>query len=156
MKTLQEAANELLAQKDYDERITNLLRLIANEPTENLVFKRQEYLKLANISKISDFKDQTIGIIFDYANLALQDGILTEKEMKNIALLKAFFKIKEGDFYKMGYEQEVKKVLSLQLEKMYADQKIDDNEAVMQTELQEIFGLSYDQFCEIEKSVKSK
>ncbi len=139
----------MLAQKKYDERIARLLQQIATEPAENLVFKREALLDALHIHKISDIKTQTIGVILDYALLALQDGILTENELKNMALLKAFFKIKEGDFYKFGYEKTVNDILALQLEKMYADHKIDPQEALMQTNLQEIFGLSYDQFYKI-------
>lgn len=156
MKNLQEAAAELLAQKEYDERIARLLQQIASEPAETLVFKRKELLDALHINNISDIKMQTIGVVLDYALLALHDDILTENELKNMALLKAFFKIKEGDFYKFGYEKTVSDILTLQLEKMYADHKIDLQEAMMQTDLQEVFGLSYDQFCEIEKVVKSK
>ncbi len=156
MKNLQEAAVELLAQKKYDERIARLLQQIATEPAENLVFKREALLDALHIHKISDIKTQTIGVILDYALLALQDGILTENELKNMALLKAFFKIKEGDFYKLGREQATSDILTEQLEKLYADHKIDEQEALMKVDLQELFGLTYDQFRKIVNKIAQK
>ncbi len=146
----------MLAQKKYDERIARLLQQIATEPAENLVFKREALLDALHIHKISDIKTQTIGVILDYALLALQDGILTENELKNMALLKAFFKIKEGDFYKLGREQATSDILTEQLEKLYADHKIDEQEALMKVDLQELFGLTYDQFRKIVNKIAQK
>lgn len=154
--TLQESARTLLESKSYEHKVAALLQLIADETTDVLPCKRNELLEKLHIRNISDIKEQTVSIIIYYALLALQDNILTENELKNIALLKAFFNIKEDDFCKFGYEKTVNNILALQLEKMYADYKISPQEATMQTDLQEVFGLSYDQFCKIVTATEQK
>ena len=85
----------------------------------------------------------------------MDDFLLTEEEIRVISLMKIFFQINEGDFYKYGEEDAVERILSTQLEKMYED-GIDKNEAIMQNDLQTLFGLSYDQFQNIVKKVESK
>ena len=67
--------------------------------------------------------------------------------------LKLFLKIKEGDFYSYGKEYVVKKILTQQLQKMYEDGYIDSKQALMKVDLQNLFGLSYDQFLTIVNEV---
>lgn len=157
MKTsLQESARTLLESKSYEHKVAALLQLIADETTDVLPYKRNTLLEKLHIRNISDIKEQTIDVVLDYAKLALQDGVLTEEETKNIALLKAFFNIKEGDFYKLGREQATSDILTEQLEKLYADHKIDEQEALMKVDLQELFGLTYDQFRKIVNKIAQK
>jgi hypothetical protein len=85
-----------------------------------------------------------------YVNLVLNDHIITENEKRNIRLLKLYFKIEEGDFYRYRY-QEVEEVLHRQFELLYSDNKIDFNEALHKVELQDIFNVSYDQFEEFKQ-----
>lgn len=93
-------------------------------------------------------KPEAFIVIFRYANECLNDDILNDEEMRTIGLLKIFFNIEEGDFIKYGEERSVKHILTRQLQKMYADNVIDIDEAIQKTKLQELFGLSYDEFSE--------
>ena len=108
----------------------------------------KEYLS-RNALGFKDIKQEVLKVIIDYANVCLEDDILTDDEMKNIGLLKIFLRVEDGDFYKFGLETEVKNILSLQLNKMYSDNFISKEEALMKTDLQALFGLSYDQFLKI-------
>lgn len=110
---------------------------------------------MENDYTIDDFKPEAIYAILDYAEIILDDFLLTEEEIRVISLMKIFFQINEGDFYKYGEEDAVERILSTQLEKMYED-GLDKNEAIMQNDLQTLFGLSYDQFQNIVKKVESK
>lgn len=74
---------------------------------------------------------------------------ITKDEIRNISMLKLFYKIKEGEFFELGKKEEVTEVLLQQLRKLYSDNSIDNGEAIMKTELQELFGLGYDDFLEI-------
>lgn len=68
--------------------------------------------------------------------------------------MKRVFRIKEGDFYNQRY-YEVEDVLNRQFERIYADNQIDNDEAILKVGLQEMFDLSYDQFLElVDKEVK--
>ena len=58
------------------------------------------------------------------------------------------FKIAEGDFYKLRYE-EVNEILKEQLIRIYRDDnRIDQEESLHKVGLQELFSLSYDQFLQ--------
>lgn len=100
------------------------------------------------IVKIEDIKEELLDLLLVYINLILNDNLISEREAGNVRILKRVFKIKEGDFYHLRY-YEVEDILSRQFERIYSDNKIDRAEAILKVELQELFGLSYDQFLEL-------
>ncbi len=154
MKTLQESVALLMAKNDYPEKIRKILQLIIDDKLR--LPDLEAVLSEINVSRITDLKDRLICILLDYANFCLEDDILTQAEMHDFTTLRRFFRIDEGDFYKCHKEQEVRNILMLQLEKMQSDHTIDSNEALMKNDLQQMFGLSYDQFLEIENIVTKK
>jgi hypothetical protein len=96
---------------------------------------------------ISIAKVDFIHVILEYIKRTLDDGILTDEEKKNIKFLKAWFSIKPGDFY-LHNKSDVEKVITAQLVKMYKDEFINDEEALLKVDLQEIFDLSFDEMNE--------
>ena len=103
-----------------------------------------------NIRKIQNIKIELLDLLIKYANCILEDGIISDIEKKNFDFLKLFFRIKEGDFLKYK-PLETQKILEKQLEKLYADDSIDMQEAEYNVLLQDIFGLSYAQFDTIKE-----
>ena len=150
MEDLKEAISKMIESGDYSPRICGVLNLILENKMNSIELRN--YLKQECLS-ITDIKFEALQVIIDYALLCLQDDILTEEEMRNIRLLKLFLKVKEGDFYAYGKEYEIKEILVWQLRKMYEDDYIDNEEALMKTNLQSLFGLSYDQFLKIVNEV---
>lgn len=154
MKRLQDNIGSLMAKNNYPEKICKILQLIIDDKLR--LPDLEAVLAEINVSRITDLKDRLICVLLDYANLCLADDILTQTEMRDFTTLRRFFRIEEGDFYKCHKEQEVRNVLTVQLEKMQSDHTIDSNEALMKNDLQQMFGLSYDQFLEIENIVTKK
>ncbi len=112
-------------------------------------------LKEYNIIQIEDIKEEILDLILSYINIVLDDNVMTETEAGNVKLLKRFFKVKEGDFYNYRY-QKLEGVLSKQFERIYADNKINTDEALHKVGLQELFDLGYDQFLKlVNKEVKA-
>ena len=105
-------------------------------------------LKKHLISKITDIKDYALPFIVDYIRMALNDYVITENEVKNITLLKFYFKIKQGDFFKYRY-YDVVEILYNQFDKIYEDKTVTYDEEITKVELQGLFDLSYDQFYKI-------
>lgn len=106
------------------------------------------------INRIEEIKDELLDLLIVYINLILNDHIITENEKNNIKLLKIYFKIKEGDFYRRRYN-EIEDILHRQFERQFLDNKITREESIYNVELQEIFDLGYDQFDKFkEKEVK--
>ncbi|MBE6312799.1 MAG: hypothetical protein E7076_06570 [Bacteroidales bacterium] len=145
MEELKQSISLLMQKKGYSENVLSLLTLIK----EGRIAEKNTVLEKLGIRRITDMKSPMIIVILDYAELCLDDDILTELEMKCILWLKAFCGIEDGDFYKCGEQRRVKEILKKQLKKMYQDDVIDKKEALMKVDLQELFGLSYDEFLDI-------
>lgn len=154
MKTIQETVALLMAKNGYPEKINKILQLIVDDRLR--LPDLEAVLAEINVSRITDLKDKLICVLLDYANFCLEDDVLTQAEIRDFLTLRRFFRIQEDDFYKCHKEREIKQILTLQLEKMQADKTVDSNEALMKNDLQQMFGLSYDQFLDIENEVSKK
>lgn len=152
MNQLQTAVNQLLTKNDYHPVIIRLLQLILSDKMNSL--ERDNVLRVYGIRRITDIKTHTLPVILDYAMVSLEDNYLEETEMRNVRMLKLFFGIEEGDFYKNNFQKRVERIIILQLNHIYADGIIDTTEALQMGELQNLFGLSYDQFESIVYKVK--
>ncbi|MCR9181716.1 MAG: HNH endonuclease [Flavobacteriaceae bacterium] len=140
---LHKAFEIILSIKSFSNYISHIVDLVYNENLS--VETLNSVLKEHKINNIKDIKEELLDLVLVYINLALNDHILTDNEKKNIKLLKAYFKIEEGDFYKYRFS-EVEEILQRQFERLYLDDKIDEHEELHKVDLQEIFSLSYDQF----------
>ena len=142
---LHQAFEKILSIESFSNCISDIVELIYNNQlTKDSL---NEILKEYNIKEVEDIKEDILDLLLVYINLVLNDNVITENEMRNVILLKKFFKITEGDFYNHRYD-EVQEILYRQFEHLYADNKIDDEESLYKVELQELFDLSYDQFLE--------
>jgi hypothetical protein len=93
-------------------------------------------------------------MLISYANVILEDGIITDKEKRNFGFLKLYFGIKPNDFYKHKLF-EITEILHYQFEKLYFDNNISKEEAEHGVDLQDMFGLSYAQFDKLkEKEIR--
>lgn len=115
---------------------------------------RKDCLNVLNsygIKSLEDFKGKFIKLILLYIKVALKDNIITDEEIKNIRFLKLLFNIEEGDFTKEKIiSNEVSRIIRTQIYLMHQDDnKIDSQEALQKVNLQEIFGLSYDEFLSL-------
>lgn len=147
---MKQAVSALIEKGNYSPTINGVLSLVLEDKMSSRALK--EYLS-RNALGFKDIKQEALKVIIDYANVCLEDDILTDDEMRIFGLLKIFLQVEDGDFYKFGLETEVKNTLSLQLKKMYSDNIISKEEALMKTDLQALFGLSYDQFLKIVNDV---
>jgi len=153
MTELQNTLSQIVLKEEYKGIVAELLNLIISNPKGRMdPIARNEVLQKAGISRITDIKGQSLRVIIDYALVCLEDGVLTTTEIKDITLLKAFFGIEDGDFYKNNLQKKVKQILFVQFAKLYEDGKLDEQEALLQSETQGIFGLSYYEFSEVVRS----
>lgn len=150
MNELKNIIAKMIESGNYSPRINGILNLVVEGKMNSI--ELNNYLTQQCIS-INDIKLESLQVILDYANKCLEDDLLTEQEMYGIQMLKLFLRVKEGDFLKYGKEQDVKEILTWQLRKMYNDDKIDNQEALMKNDLQSLFDLGYDQFLSIVNEV---
>lgn len=152
--TVQETAHELIARKEYPEVIKAALQLIADGQMSSLTLDK--VLAKKGIRRITDIKEKTLDVLLDYADIILEDDVLTTEELTNLKMLKLFFRIEEGDFQKNNKFARVESIIVRQLEKLYADNILDEQEALHQSDLQGVFGLGYDEYAKIVNKVAKK
>jgi len=111
----------------------------------------QEILNQYEIDKIEDLKEELLDFIIYYIEIILNDQVISDKERTNIGLLKIYFKIKEGDFYKLRHSQ-IANILHKQFEHIYEDGIVTTKEEIHKFEIQDLFDLSYDQFLEFKEN----
>ena len=145
--TLKETAQELIARKEYPEVIKAALQLIVDGKMSSLALEK--VLAEKGIRRITDIKEKTLDVLLDYADVILEDDVLTPEELANLKMLKLFFRIDEGDFQKNNKFERVESIIVRQLEKLYADNILDEQEALHQSDLQGVFGLGYDEYANI-------
>lgn len=152
--TIQETAQELITRKEYPDVIKTALQLIMDGQMSSLALDK--VLAEKGIRRITDIKEKTLDVLLDYADIILEDDVLTPDELRNLKMLKLFFRIEEGDFQKNNKFARVESIIVRQLEKLYADNIIDEQEALHQSDLQGVFGLGFDEYTNIVNKVAKK
>lgn len=152
--TIQESTRELMSRNEYPEVIKDALQLIVDGQMSS--FALDKVLTEKGIRRITDIKEKTLDVLLDYADIILEDDILTFDELRDLKMLKLFFRIEDGDFQKNNKFARVEAIIVRQLEKLYADNKLDEQEAMHQSDLQGVFGLGYDEYAKIVNKVAKK
>jgi hypothetical protein len=110
-----------------------------------------DVIRKYKVKNIADIKEELLNLLIAYINIVLEDNIITDDELRSLKILKLYFRVKEGNFYKKCYK-EVKNILHRQFEMLYSDNKISPEEEEYELRLQELFDLSYDQFDEFKEN----
>lgn len=149
--TIQKTASELIARNEYPEVIKDALQLVVDGQMNSISLDK--VLSGRGIRRVTDIKEKTLDVVLDYADMILEDDILSPEELQNMKMLKLFFRIEERDFEKNKKFKRVEAIIIKQLEKLYADNILDEQEALHQSDLQGVFGLGYDEYSEIVNKV---
>jgi len=150
-KNLKNILSYIISSEALDKSINEIASQIESKGTGTT---RKECLAILNkngFKTLQSFKINSLKLIVATAKVSLKDSIISEDEIKSIRFLKLLLDIKEGDFMKdNAIAKEVSIIIKNQVELMFSnDEKIDTNESIQKVNLQEIFGLSYDEFAEI-------
>ena len=143
----------IISKKDLDENILPLAELFYEKGIAVTKKDTLSAVKDLGFKNLKDYKENSISLIIHFIYNALNDNKLTQAEKKNIRFLKMTLEVKEGDFGKnKKVKTEVANIIKTQLRLIYIDDdKIDKEEALHKVDLQEIFGLSYDEFSVFDK-----
>lgn len=143
---LHEAIGVITLSENYSPAVHDIAQHIYENDFDRRNLK--DILKKHGIERIEQLKEELIDFIIHYAEIILNDHVISDKERLNIGLLKIYFGIKEGDFYRYRYEK-ITKIFHEQFIKIYEDGIVTTEEEIHKFEIQDIFDLSYDQFWEI-------
>jgi hypothetical protein len=117
--------------------------------TEKPIIEVHEILNMYGINA-SIAKVDFLHLIFEYIKLSLEDDLLTNEERDHIKYLKRLFQIQPGDF-QLHNSFQVERVITIQLSKIYEDDFVTPEEALLKVDLQELFDLSFDEMNEYSK-----
>lgn len=112
----------------------------------------QTIKKILNDHNVNTSKAKVdfLNLVFEYIKIALEDNILTIEEKYDVHYLKLLFQIQPGDFY-IHNRWQLEKVIAYQLSNIYRDDFVNEQEALLKVDIQELFDLSYDQMNEFTK-----
>lgn len=139
----------LYTSSEHSEIVREIILLIGNNNLNEQQLKAT--LNKFSIEDIRSLKDELLDVLMAYIENVMDDYLITEKEQQSTDILKRYFKIREGDFYRYKFNT-VESLLHRQFKKLYADNIIDKQEAIHHVYLQGLFDLSYDQFDEFKRS----
>ena len=150
-KNLKNILSYIISSKALDKSINEIASQIESK---GIGTTRKECLAILNkngFKTLQSFKINSLKLIVATAKISLKDNLISEDEIKSIRFLKLLLDIKEGDFMKdKTIAKEVSIIIKNQVELMFSDdEKIDKDESIQKVNLQEIFGLSYDEFAEL-------
>lgn len=86
--------------------------------------------------------------LIHYIASVLDDHRICDREVENIVALGRIFNLDEGDLLAM-HRSEVADLLRVEMEKMLADEHVDDLEVMHQADLQRALGLGYDDYLQL-------
>ena len=152
--SIHETAQELIKRKEYPEVIVEALQLIIDGQMNSLALDK--LLATKGIRRITDIKEKTLDVLLDYADMILEDDSISQEELTNLKMLKIFFRIQEGDFQKNNKFKRVESIIICQLEKLYADNILEYQEELHQSDLQGVFGLGHDEYMRIVNKVANE
>jgi hypothetical protein len=92
-----------------------------------------------------------LNITIEYIKLIIEQNAVTEENVENVQLLKILFQIKPGDFF-IHKKNEIENLIKYQLAKIYDDNLVSPDEAILKVEIQQLFDLSFDQMNNYAKS----
>lgn len=155
MINISDNLNRLLKDHSYGTIVTNLLQSAA----ENGKFdplKRNDILHKYSFAWKCLYINDALNAILDYVDIILEDNVLTEDEWTSVRWMRVYLNVKEKDFLKRKYEARIRHIVIEQLRKLYADNLIERNEAIMQSEMQGLFGLSSQRYSRYVEEVKQE
>ena len=152
--TIHETARELIARREYPAVIKAALQLIVDGQMSSIALDK--VLAEKGIRRITDIKEKTLDVLLDYAEMILEDDSLSQEELRDLKMLKLFFRIEEGDFQKNNKFSRVEAIIVRQLEKLYADNILEYQEELHQSDLQGVFGLGHDEYMTIVNKVANE
>lgn len=86
--------------------------------------------------------------LIHYVGFALDDHRISDAEMANIVALGRIFDLEEGELLSM-HRGAIAELLRVEMEKMLADERVDDLEVMHQNDLQRALGLGYDDYLQL-------
>ena len=151
MDLIKKTFGYIISFKIIDDTLIDIGEILSNK---GMSTSRQDCLEILESHKIyslQKFKPQALKLVFLFIKISLKDNLISDEELKSIRFLKLLFDIEEGEFINdKELSKEVSSIIKLQLDMMYQDDNyIDKDESIHKVNLQDAFGLNYDEFAQL-------
>lgn len=128
-----------LAHEDPGEPVATILRQFRNDPLS--------VDKAIDPEIAEQYKPHFVEFVLDGVRTTLQDHALSAGEVHVVRHVCRVLRIREGELHEHRHELVIR-ILARELELLLADDHIDPNEALHKVKVQEVLGLSYDEFVD--------
>lgn len=150
MNDLKKIFGHILNSKELENSLMDVAQVIAEKGISSTRNDCLKALKIYGINDIKKFKKSSIKLLIFYIKIVLNDNLISTQELNNIRFLKLLFGINEGDMIRdKSISPEISKILETQIDLIYKDDEVTSDEAIHKVNLQEVFGLSYDEFLSL-------
>ena len=151
--SLREEFRRYLDSEELSGPIRSIGELIASGAFSRASF--DELMETGGLSGAPNLKETLLDLTLVFTRKCLEDHELSEAEIGELQTLVTIFRITEGDFYELRRDA-VREVISTQAMWMLEDRYVTEQEEVLQRDLQRLFGLSYDQYVGLLRSLAKK
>ena len=154
MSDLKKAFGYIISSQTLDNSLIDIGEIISRKGISTSRKDCLQVLSVYGVDDIKKFTDTSLKLVMFYLKVVLKDNLISDEELRNIRFLKLLFGIKEGDFNKQkGFANEVVSIIKSQLNLIYVDDEVSSQEAIHKVNLQEVFGLNYDEFLLLSNQV---
>ena len=112
-------------------------------------------IEAKGLSGTPDLKEILLDLTLIFTRKCVEDHKLSEVEIDELVNLVTILRITEGDFYELRRDA-VQAVICAQAMWMLGDEYVTEEEEILQSDLQRLFGLSYDQYVALLRPVAKK
>lgn len=151
MDLIKKTFGYIISFKIIDDTLIDIGEILSNKGINTSRQDCLEILESHKIYSLQKFKPQALKLVFLFIKISLKDNLISDEELKSIRFLKLLFDIEEGEFINdKELSKEVSSIIKLQLDMMYQDDNyIDKDESIHKVNLQDAFGLNYDEFAQL-------
>lgn len=132
--------------KELSDLIRSIVELLASDAFSTASFDRlvETEVQPRNLN----IQDSLLDLTLVFARSCVDDHRLSEAEIHELESIVAIFRIKESDFHRLRSDA-VKEIVYAQAVWILEDEYVTEEEEIRQSDLQRIFGFSYDQYVSL-------
>ena len=147
MSDLKKIFGYILSSKELEDSLMDVAQVISEKGSKATRTDCLKALSIYGIKEMASFKKGSLRLLLFYLKVVLKDNLISAEELNNIRYLKLLFGVKEGDYTKEKvFAAEISNLIKLQIDLIYKDDEVSSEEAIHKVNLQEAFGLNYDEF----------
>lgn len=150
MSDLKKTFGYILSSKELEDSLMDVAQVISEKGSKATRIDCLKALSIYGVKEMASFRKGSLRLLLFYLKVVLKDNLISAEELNNIRYLKLLFGVEEGDFTKEKvFAAEISNIIKLQIDLIYKDDEVSSEEAIHKVNLQEAFGLNYDEFLSL-------